>query len=85
MVSGATQTQPDTATADASAKVKIQIQIPDQAIKSGRIIIKDGQVYVRIGTEKTMSSGAVKAVVLTSKCVPHGPPYSHIMYCGPHA
>ena len=42
---------------------KVMIQIPDSSIKSGKILIKDGQVYVRIGAERTMDSGAVKADV----------------------
>ena len=45
---------------------KVMIQIPDSSIKSGKILIKDGQVYVRIGTERTMDSGAVKAVDLVA-------------------
>ncbi len=45
---------------------KVMIQIPDSSIKSGKILIKDGQVYVRIGAERTMDSGAVKADVLVS-------------------
>ena len=40
---------------------KVMIQITDSSIKSGKILIKDGQVYIRIGAERTMDSGAVKA------------------------
>ena len=57
---GAPQTQPNNASADASASMKIQIS--EKAIQSGKIIIKDGQVYVRVGKETAMGSSEDKAV-----------------------
>ena len=61
----------DNANTPASTKAdpKVMIQIPDSAMKSGKVIIKDGQVYVRIGSEVKMDSGdgySVKAVDLIS-------------------
>ena len=56
----------DNANTPASTKAdpKVMIQIPDSAMKSGKVIIKDGQVYVRIGKESMNDSGAVQGVVL---------------------
>ena len=63
MALGAAQTQSDNKSSDANVK----IQIPEKAIKSGKIIIKDGQVYVRVGTETKMDSGDGKAIILETK------------------
>ncbi len=62
---GAPQAKSDNNNANTSPKV--MIRIPDKDIKSGKILIKDGQVYVRIGTERTMDSGAGKAVDLDKR------------------
>ena len=47
-----------------TAKPKVIIEIPKQAIESGKIIIRDGQVYARIGKADKMADG--RAVVFTS-------------------
>ena len=50
-------TTSDTAAKD-TAKPKVIIEIPKQAIESGKIIIRDGQVYARIGKADKMADGS---------------------------
>ena len=40
-----------------TAKLKVIIELPKQAIESGKIIIRDGQVYARIGKADKMADG----------------------------
>ena len=47
-----------------TAKPKVIIEIPKQAIESGKIIIRDGYVYTRIGKADKMADG--RAVVFVS-------------------
>jgi len=48
----------------AADKPKVFIQIPDKALKSGKVMVKDGSVYVRIGKERVVDDGS-KAVELS--------------------
>ena len=56
------------------ADPKVMIQIPDSAIKSGKVIIKDGQVYVRIGKEGHGGDHVIASRYVTSG--PGGTPIS---------